>query len=505
MTKRTTKTYGVIAKGKDGSLNFINESILNKYGIKNRDNDISNSLDEEGEQLLGPTSSHIPKHYYDLSHYLEENTYHKRAIYQKAIDIAGLGWKLKAIYGEEGMKELENDIKALNEDLNEMFKNSEVDYQVESYDFIEVIREDKARGKPIALNHIPSKNIYFFPGRNIAVQVIGRKKVYFKKYKYPYDVNKNTGEIKPLGSLEESLRATEFKSDYEYAPGHNYYGQPPYIAALGAIIGDVARRNFNISWFLNFGAPSHLVTVAGNFEEVMQVDGEEMLVEDWITAKMQEMKDNPHSTAVLTIPSGNGQGEVEVKIEPVSTEIKEASFRMYRIDNRDETLSAHSVPPYRLGITEQGSLGGSTAEHSTEIYKRTIIEPRQNRIQRFMNSIIEELTGDTRFEFEFNDIDIDDEMKDLDMAMKLVEKGAMTPNQLIQYFGWKYNLEESSHPAMNYHYINGTPIDADLPEEEEVEIEEQIQSEVEETLKSLKSSVEEQLQTSKKWWSKWKN
>ena len=72
----------------------------------------------------------------------------------------------------------------------------------------------------------------------------------------------------------------------------------------------------------------------------------------------------------------------------MSTDVKEASFRLFRKDNRDEVMIAHGVPGYRIGIIETGSLGGSTARESTEIYKRSVIDPRQVIIEETINQEI---------------------------------------------------------------------------------------------------------------------
>ncbi|AIF45651.1 phage portal protein [Virgibacillus sp. SK37] len=477
---------------------LIEKDILERHAIKNNTEDMDFSFTDK--QVVEP-----PYNLPALVVILEQNTYHKRAVYQKAVDIAGLGWQLKSIEEEEGIEEVENMLKSLNEDLVEVHKRGLIDYFSIGFDFYEIGREDNNPNAAIDfIEHVPAHTIRFLKGRKVALQQKGMKKKYFKRYKYPYDVHKETGEIKKLGSLPPELRAREFYSDVDYAPGHSYYGQPSIIPALGAVKGDISRREYNIDWFGNFGVPACLVTVSGGFDQGPVGEDGYTDLERAIEDRFDELTENPHSTMVLSIPSVKGSpNPVEVKIEKLSTEVKEASFRLYREDNMKEVLSSHGVPASRLAITESGALGGNVSEQETEIYKRSVIEPMQNKLERFMNSIIEHNTGSLAFEFKFNDMDLEDEQKDLDMAIKLFDKAAITPNQLIQYFGWKYNLLESSHPAMDYHYLNGQAIDGDLPEAEETAINEQINEEVENALKSLKSTVEEQIQVSKKkWWSK---
>ena len=90
----------------------------------------------------------------------------------------------------------------------------------------------------------------------------------------------------------------------------------------------------------------------------------------------------------MSVPAIEGQGEVNIEFKRFECEVKEASFRLHRQDNRDEILAAHGVPPYRVGVAETGSLGGNTARESTEIYKRSVIEPRQEMLESMINKHI---------------------------------------------------------------------------------------------------------------------
>ncbi|WP_143521181.1 hypothetical protein, partial [Pseudomonas sp. 2995-1] len=58
---RKRKQLGVVAKGSDGSFDFIEQSVLEKYGLKNKEK--SNSLDEESGKYFGATTKVIPKKY----------------------------------------------------------------------------------------------------------------------------------------------------------------------------------------------------------------------------------------------------------------------------------------------------------------------------------------------------------------------------------------------------------------------------------------------------------
>ena len=153
------------------------------------------------------------------------------------------------------------------------------------------------------------------------------------------------------------------------------------------------------------------------------------------------------------------------------------------------------MPPYRIGVNETGSLGGSTAVESTEIYKMSVIEPRQEMLEAAINRYI--VWGAFKaddWEFKLAEIDTTDEKIDLEIIARLFGKGAITPNQIIRHFKDRFGLEEVDHPAMNAHYVGGRAIDIEeelIPSGEEglldeaEEVFQKYQSETEQALLSL--------------------
>jgi len=305
-------------------------------------------------------------------------------------------------------------------------------------------------------------------------------------------VHKDTGVISPLKSLQAEDRASEIIWFVNYTPRSDYYGLPDIIPALGAIWGDIARRDYNIAFFDNYGVPAYAIFVSGNFDpgEIDEEGRTEM--EKMIEEHFAELAKNPHSTLILSIPTEGREEEVKIEFKALSTEVKEASFRLYRNDNRDEILSAHGMPPYRIGVNETGSLGGSTAVESTEIYKMSVIEPRQEMLEAAINRYI--VWGAFKaddWEFKLAEIDTTDEKADLEIIASLFEKGAITPNQIIRHFKDRFGLEEVDHPAMNAHYVGGRAID--IEEEPILSGEEGLLDEAEEVFQKYQSETERAL------------
>ncbi|WP_010174873.1 portal protein [Bacillus coahuilensis] len=143
---------------------LIERDILERHAIKNKSEDLDLSFTDK--QAVEP-----PYNLSALVVILEQNTYHKRAVFQKAVDIAGLGWQLKSIEEEDGIEQAEDTVKSLNEDLVEVFKKGLIDYFAIGFNFFEISREDNNPNAAIDyVEHIPAHTIRFLKGRKIALQ-----------------------------------------------------------------------------------------------------------------------------------------------------------------------------------------------------------------------------------------------------------------------------------------------------------------------------------------------
>ncbi len=467
------KPFGfVTSKGR-----LVGDDILNKYTTK----EASQQLKADAFQsAYGPEKLVVPLYNpLQLTNLLEMNTYHMRCCKIKARDSAGLGWLIKSkVDGLEESTEF-NTLRGFFEDQLEPITTTldrmMYDYEVMGYGALELTREGyKHDGEPANLFHIPAHTLRVHLSGEKLCQIRGGKKKWFKFIGVEKDIDKATGQEYPLGSLDVNKCATEIIWFKNYTPKSDYYGMPDIIPALGAIYGDISRRDYNIAFFDNYGVPAYAVFITGDFDMGDTDENGRTDFEKTIEDHFKNLRKEPHSTLILSVPSGQG-GEVEIKFEPLSVETKEASFRLYRTDNRDEVLSAHAVPPYRAGIAETGSLGGSTAEESTEIYKTSVIKPRQEMIETALNlHVVQNGFEIYEWEFRLGSIDNTDEEHDLKMVQGLFSMGAITPNQIINHFGERFGLTVSDSPYMNMHYINGTPV-------EEREVNETVNS----TLKEL--------------------
>jgi PBSX family phage portal protein len=446
---------------KDGSV--VPESYLDRYATKAE----SKQLPIDSFEMAYSSMNMVEPLYSPeaLAKLMEMNSYHYRAVKTKARDTAGLGWKL---IPRDGIDDPNMEQKALVEaflnDVNpeyslvEIFDRVMVDYEATGNGYIEVIR-DSVDDLPLGLEHIPSHTVRRHRDGDRYAQKRDNRHSFFKPVGIEDDIDRNTGDFSKQGVLKADTRGNEIMHLLNYTPRSDYYGLPDVLPAIGAILGDKERQEYNISFFENHAVPAYAVTVTGT-------DLDEDTVAQIQQFFQKDIKENKHSTLVLTAskdPAYPDSQPAEFKFEALATEVKEASFTVYRKDNRDEILSAHGVPPYRAGIAETGSLGGSTAVESTEIYKMSIIEPRQQMIEERMNKhILWNAFEAFDWQFEFVEIDVSDEKHDTEMAETYFEMGALSPNEVRKRIG----LDAIESPAMDSYYVRGTIIHSPQPQKE---------------------------------------
>lgn len=405
----------------------------------------SNQYDETN--LMEP-----PYNLDQLAQLLEMNTTHMRCCKQKATDAAGLGFTLSSEGEQENEEEkarIEAFLKGISDrPLRALLDAIIGDYEALGFCALEVLRDDF--GMVSKVYYVPARTIRVHRDKDRYCQKRDIRKAWFRKYGEEFYLNKDTG-------TKSDLPNGEFEaSEMIYVPKHHsrsdYYGLPDVLPALGSLVGSVAQRDYNIQFFDNNAVPQYAIIIQGATIN----DQVKELIEHYFRT---EVKGQAHKTLVLGIP---GQ-DASVKFEKLAVDMKDASFRLYRQDNIDEILEAHAMPPYRVGIARQGSLGGSTASASDAIYKSAVIEPLQETFESLINEqLIEEGLGITGWTFKFNDLDVEDRDAAATRDIEFLKAGAMTPNQVRE----RHNLGDP-YPGGDRYYIQlpGTPVPAVVGEE----------------------------------------
>jgi capsid portal protein len=373
---------------------------------------------------------------------LQENcSFFDACVRQIAVDVVGQGWTVKASEESESdqdkkkKSEIVNFLKDPNdtdEDIADIIEKVIIDIGTVGWYGIEVSKEgDTVNG----LWQVPAHTIWVHESKEKYCQIRGTKKMWFRDYGSDMPLSSKTGgEVK-------SNTAHELIYGRRYYQASDYYGAPPILPAVGGVQGLIGIRDYNLAFFENYGVPASLLVLEGRWKE-----GSARKITNFLDTEIKGSS-NAHKTLVLKPPP---EGKVDWK--KIQEAIDEAGFKVYLKILRDEVLVCYKMPPYRIGIAELGSLGGSTAVEMTRIYAASIIQPLKRQTARMITKkVIEQGLAGEGFEFEWGELDI----RDYDAMVKrfhiLVSIGAMTPNEARVELGKKpYDGGDQHYVQSNY-------------------------------------------------------
>lgn len=424
---------------------------------------------------------------HQLAGLLELNTAHLVACRQKAEDVLGSGWdweqtredaqtqgrdRLAALFDSVPRPESAFD----SHSVREVLIAAQVDYESMGRGALELVREGGPSSPVAAIYHVPAQTLRIARDGVKFMQSRGGIRRWFKWAGASIDVDFETGQTTDLGGMPPRRRATEIVWWRQYHPRDPVYGMPDVIPAIGAIHGDIGRRNYNIDFFANYGIPAYAVYITGDFDPGKMVDENGAVVADdspdavmteteyHVHKLLDEVRRNPHASLVLAVPtrdneSGTSDGKVEIKFEPLSTEVKEASFRMYRRDNREEVLSSHRMSSAIAGVFDQGQANREARSQ----YRQAVVQPRRATLQQVVNEYIVATFGDIGWRWKLSAADSRDADAVLERVDKAVRAGTITPREarriVARVLGMPADVPQvSEDPALDRFYVNGAPL-----------------------------------------------
>jgi len=411
----------------------------------------------EGEVVVQP--------YVDPSALLnlaQENPVHCACITAVAADATGRGWKLEWS-GQPDLRIEQKDVKQAQQELwqkleditpnltfSELLRQAVWELRAIGWAAWEVARDSS--GEIGALYPIPAHTVRVLKDKTGYIQIRGGKARYFRNFgqegALPEGVefvNVDTGD---------ASRANELLFFQSYHPRTPFYGLPDWVSAVSSMAEMTQIREFNMSFFSSGGMADRIITVKADNEAVADALGKK------IEEQVQAAKGLAHVSIVIS-----GTTDVEVRVESMSrTEgDRDGQFRTRRDDLVKEILMAHSVPPYRIGFAELGTLGGSAAREMLRAYRFGAIEPVQTIIEDRLTQTLfgqQGLQIPSSMRWVLQDVDF--ELVDLNLliATRGVQNGFATPSQAGQLMGF----EPTDDPAANRLYMDGVPITGDVRE-----------------------------------------
>lgn len=385
---------------------------------------------------------------------LQENcAYFDACVRQIAEDVVGQGYEIAPI-DEKKMNDAEQ-VKVqeffadpngdIAESTEEIIKKAVVDWGVTGWLSLEVEREGGPESDVVGLWHMPAHTIRVHQDKDKYAQLRDSRKQWFKAYGSDANMSDKTGNaVQGKKNL-----AHELIWHTRYYPQSDYYGVPNIFPAVGALFGLIGIRDYNLAFFENYGIPAALVTLEGKWEE-----GSAKLINDFLDVEIKGST-KAHKTLVLELPIDG-----KVTWDPLSVEIKEGAFSAYMKSLQDEVLVSYKMPPYRIGIAEQGALGGSVASEATRIYIDSIIVPLQKAIAKLLTkTLIEDGLKSELYEFRFKTMDLRDWDALVTRWRSLFGMAAINPNWIRAQLG----LDERKDGLGDTYYIESSLMSADDP------------------------------------------
>jgi PBSX family phage portal protein len=277
--------------------------------------------------------------------------------------------------------------------------------------YIEIGR--KVNGEIGYIGHIPAATMRVRRLRDGFVQIVNGKAVFFRNF-----------EGKDKNPITTDPRPNEIIHIKNYTPTNTYYGLPAIVAAKNAMAGNEFASRFNLEYFENKAVPRYIFWLKG---AKMSRQAEERLFEFF----QSSLRGQSHRTAIIPIPGDTPDNKVEMKMEPIETNIQDSSFNNYRKMNKEEILMAHRVPASKVGTTE--GIGLAAARESDRTFKEQVCRPAQDALEKKINRILAEKTD--IFRFEFNELTLTDEETQSKINERYLRMQVLMPNEVREELG----------------------------------------------------------------------
>jgi len=375
-----------------------------------------------------------PWNLYELANYYDTSFANHAAIDAKVENIVGLGYDFETSKRtmlrlddnsdqeatararkriERAKVELRDWLENLNDDdsFTQTLIKFYTDVQATGNGYLEIGRT--INGEIGYVGHIPSTTMRVRRLRDGYVQIIGQKVVYFR----------NFGAKNP-NPMTTDPRPNEILHYKEYSPLNTFYGVPDIMSAITSLQGDQLASQYNIDYFGNKAVPRYIVTLKG---AKLSSDAEDKLFRFLQT----NLKGQSHRSLYIPLPGDSDGNKVEFNMEPIENGVQEASFKEYRLQNRDDILIAHQVPLSKIGGGDRTAIAAALAQDRT--FKEQVSRPAQRNLEKMINRIIKERTD--IIDFKFNELTLTDEIAQSQIIERYVKTQVITPNEARQQLG----------------------------------------------------------------------
>lgn len=298
-----------------------------------------------------------------------------------------------------------------------------IDAEATGNGYIEIGR--KTNGEIGYIGHIPAATMRVRRLRDGFIQIVNGRAVFFRNFQGT--------ERNPITTDQRPNEIIHIKN---YTPTNTYYGLPAIVAAKNAMAGNEFASRFNLEYFENKAVPRYIFWLKG---AKMSRSAEERLFEFF----QGNLRGQSHRTVVIPLPSDTPDSKVEMKMEPIETNIQDSSFNNYKKMNKDEILMAHRVPASKVGAAE--GIGLAAAREADRTFKEQVCRPAQDSLEKKINKIVAEKTD--AFRFEFNELTLTDEETQSKIDERYLRMQVVMPNEVRERLGMS-SLPQGDEPVV---------------------------------------------------------
>lgn len=280
------------------------------------------------------------------------------------------------------------------------------------------------------------------------VQIVGTKKVYFKEFGDPRDIDPTDGVA--AGTLDKgssSVRvvsyedsATEVIFIAQYYPGQSY-GLPRWFNNLVAIQGSRQAELTNLDYFKENAIPAMAVLVSGGslaHQTIQQID-------DHVTAARGRAAMN--RVIIIEVEGDENAASKDgvipapkVELRPLAGErVKEGMFLEYDKSQTDKVRSSFRLPPIFTGHSQDYTR--ASAQTSYEVAEGQVFGPERAYLDDIINRQILAPYGVKFWAIRSNPPRISDPDAVISAIEAFNNVGAMTPNVAIGLANEQFGLD----------------------------------------------------------------
>lgn len=421
----------------------------------------SNALDIEDTFLNNYTSQVIqpeisPDTYYSL---VEQNNSLNQCISAMEVNIDGTGFDVVRTDKEELGTEDEKAVELINEFLMEVSPTTSFvtlrrqlrrQLEISGYGCIEVIRNPK--DEIVFLRTLESKSIRLMKLADPVVtqkslirggvelkiqavarerrfvQLVARKKVYFKEFASNRDLAKATGVFVETGKrLPFEERASEIIYLTVHRSAVSPYGVPRWLNQLPSVLGSRSAEELNLEYFAAGGIPPLMVFISGGAMAQTARKQLEGLLAGKARNKLKGIVADIQSTSG-TIDKGGG---VRVDVESFGSDRQQDSmFENYDVRCEQRVRASFRLPPLFVGKADDYSYASVFASYT--LAEAQVFQPERMEFdEAFNNTVMKEMTKG-QYRIKSKPLTVADAETNLNTLRTAMNGGAITKSDLVE-------------------------------------------------------------------------